>query len=109
MPMLKLEPSAAKRLVDLLATDDQFRHRFVNDTEQAILSIGHVPSSAEELSAFVKNCCTNVVLAEKPVIAKAQAEIFAMLTTGTAFIVPMLEYGRIHHAENGPRVSVRAA
>lgn len=109
MPMLKLEPSAAKRLVHLLATDDQFRHSFVHDTEQAILSVGHIPESAEELRAFVTQCCANVVLAEKQSIAKAQAEIFAMLTSGTGYYVPMLEHGRIRHAERSDAVVIKAA
>lgn len=109
MPMLKLAPSAAKRLVDLLSTDDAFRHLFVTDTESAILTVGHLPEDREELTAFVKQCCANVVLAEKQDIANAQPEIFAMLTTGTGFNVPMLEYGRIRHAEGAEATGIKAA
>lgn len=109
MPMLKLESSAAKRLVDLLSTDDAFRHLFVTDTESAILTVGHLPEDRDELTAFVKQCCANVVLAEKQDIAKARTEIFSMLTSGTAYTVPMLEYGRIRHAEGAEAIGIKAA
>jgi len=94
MPTLKLEPAAAKRLVQLLSTDDDFRERFVNDTAQAILETGHVPESEQALTDFVMQCCCNIKLADKDSIAKAQQEIFAMLTSGTGYNVPMLEHGR---------------
>ncbi|MCS4235191.1 NHLP-related RiPP peptide [Stenotrophomonas rhizophila] len=94
MPTLKLEAASAKRLVELLSTDDAFRERFVTDTAQAILDTGHVPESDAALHDFVKQCCSNIRLADKDSIAKAQKEIFAMLTSGTGYNVPMLEHGK---------------
>lgn len=98
MPTLKLEAAAAKRLVQLLSTDDAFRERFVTDTAAALRDAGHQPESEEALDAFVKECCCHITLADKNSIAKAQKEIFAMLTAGTAYTVPMLEHGN-----SGPR------
>lgn len=93
MPTLTLTPSVARNLVHLLATDDAFRAQFATDTEAAILAAGHVPDNGESLSDFVEACCPDIVLADKEVIAQAEEEIVSMLTCGTAYAVPMLEYG----------------
>lgn len=93
MPTLTLEPAVAQNLVHLLATDDDFRERFSTATEAALLEAGHVPADPAELAQFVADCCAGIFLADKAVVAQAQAEIISMLICGTAFNVPMLENG----------------
>ncbi|MBK0025123.1 putative modified peptide [Stenotrophomonas sp. S48] len=93
MPSLKLEPAVASHLVNLLATDDHFRARFTASPEAALLEAGHVPADPAELTQFVNECCCNIHLADKNVIVHALPEIVGMLTSGTAFNVPMLENG----------------
>lgn len=94
MPTLTLDLSVAKTLVHRLATDDEFRHLFTTDTEAAILQAGHVPTDPVELVQFVADCCADIRLADKEVIALAEEEIIAMLTCGTGYSVPMLEDGQ---------------
>jgi len=93
MPTLTLEPAVAQNLVNLLATDDGFRDRFAASPEAALLEAGHVPTDPAALTAFVELCCAGITLADKSVIANALPEIVNMLTSGTAFSVPMLENG----------------
>ncbi|MEE7545818.1 putative modified peptide [Xanthomonas sp. Kuri4-1] len=93
MPTLKLEPTVASTLIELLATDDIFRQLFVSDTAAALLQAGHVPAEGEDLQAFVQACCQNIQLADKATIAGARDEISTMLTNGTSYNVPMLEEG----------------
>lgn len=93
MPTLTLELSVARSLVQRLATDDAFRDLFVTDTEAAILEAGHVPQDPAELTQFVTDCCADITLADKDVIAQAEDQIVAMLTSGTGYSVPMLEDG----------------
>ncbi len=98
MPSLKLEPSVARHLVHLLATDDAFRQQFATATEAALIAAGHIPEDQTSLAEFVTLCCANVQLADKEAIAAAEEQIVAMLTCGTAYTVPMLEHGH-----GGPR------
>lgn len=100
MPTLQLEPAVAQNLVNLLATDDAFRGRFTQSPEAALLEAGHVPADPAELSQFVAMCCASIELADKAVIAQALPQIVAMLTSGAAFNVPMLENG---HTGDAPR------
>ncbi len=93
MPTLTLSLPVARTLVHRLATDDTFRQLFASDTAAAILLAGHVPSDPAELQQFVQDCCSNICLAEKGVIAQAEDQIIAMLTSGTGYSVPMLEDG----------------
>lgn len=93
MPRMTLEPLVAKRLIALLASDDSFRTRFITDTGAALASVGHVPEDPAELDAFLRLCFNDVKLASREEISGAQAEIFSMLTIGTAFNVPMMEAG----------------
>ncbi|KAF1013464.1 MAG: hypothetical protein GAK31_03613 [Stenotrophomonas maltophilia] len=83
----------AQTLVHRLATDDTFRHLFTTDTAAALLLAGHVPGNPAELQQFVEECCSNISLADKSVIAQAEDQIIAMLTSGTGYSVPMLEDG----------------
>ncbi|WP_099540253.1 NHLP-related RiPP peptide [Stenotrophomonas maltophilia] len=83
MPTLTLSLPVARTLVQLFATD----------TAAAILLAGHVPSNPADLQQFVQDCCKNICLAEKDVIAQAEEQIIAMLTSGTGYSVPMLEDG----------------
>ncbi|WP_295553206.1 NHLP-related RiPP peptide [uncultured Stenotrophomonas sp.] len=100
MPTLQLEPAVAQNLVNLLATDDAFRGRFTQSPEAALLEAGHVPADPAELSQFVAMCCASIALADKAVIEQAHAQIVAMLSSGTAYTVPMLENG---NTGNSPR------
>lgn len=93
MPTLTLSLPVARTLVQRLATDDTFRQLFATDTAAAILLAGHVPSDLADLQQFVQDCCKNICLAEKDVIAQAEDQIIAMLTSGTGYSVPMLEDG----------------
>jgi len=87
MPTLTLSLPVAQTLVHQLATDDTFRHLFSTDTAAALLS------NPAELQQFVDECCKNICLADKAVIAQAEDQIIAMLTSGTGYSVPMLEDG----------------
>jgi len=93
MPTLTLSLPVAQTLVHQLATDDTFRHLFSTDTAAALLLAGHVPSNPAELQQFVEECCKNICLADKAVIAQAEDQIIAMLTSGTGYSVPILEDG----------------
>lgn len=94
MPRISLQPLVAKRLVRLLASDDEFRNFFISDTRAALANIGHIPDDPAELDAFLQICFNNVQLASREEISSAESEIFAMLTAGTGYSVPMLEAGR---------------
>ncbi|SNT83745.1 MULTISPECIES: NHLP-related RiPP peptide [unclassified Stenotrophomonas] len=98
MPRLTLEPMVAQRLVNLLATDDEFRNCFMSDTGAALKAVGHAPQDPAEFDAFLRLCCKEVKLASREQILSARSEILAMLTTGTAYTVPMMEAG--HPARN---------
>lgn len=66
----------------------------MSDTRAALASVGHVPDDADELDAFLQICFNNVRLASREEISSAESEIFAMLTAGTGYSVPMLEAGK---------------
>ncbi|MCC5069844.1 NHLP-related RiPP peptide [Xanthomonas campestris pv. raphani] len=75
-----LQPDAAHKLLDLLATDDEFRDLFKNDPKAALIQVGHPAEEAELLAAQLKV----ETLADKAAIAQARDDIHANLTSSVS-------------------------
>ncbi|MBB5865462.1 NHLP-related RiPP peptide [Xanthomonas sp. 3058] len=75
-----LSPEVADKLLDLLATDDNFRDLFKNSPKIALLRLGH-PSSDIDLTAPHLKV---EALADKATIAKARDEIHRSLISSAA-------------------------
>ncbi|MDV2450798.1 NHLP-related RiPP peptide [Xanthomonas hortorum] len=72
-----LKPDVAHKLLDLLATDDQFRDLFKKDPKDALLQVGH---SAEDIELLASQLRVEK-LADKATIAQARDEMYASLTS----------------------------
>lgn len=95
-----LDPTIARRLLDLLSTDDLFRARFQNDHIAALVSIGYESPDAGQMTACgllpsaqpeAFRDCKVQELAPKEAIAGAREEILAMLTRGLNQTTPKLD------------------
>ncbi|MBB4757890.1 hypothetical protein XarjCFBP7653_13580 [Xanthomonas arboricola] len=75
-----LSPEISKKLLDLLATDDNFRDLFKNSPKVALLRLGHPSSDIELLASQLKV----EALADKATIAKARDEIHRSLISSAA-------------------------
>ena len=82
---------AAIKLVDLLATSDEFRADFMRDARSALES-WHFDQHCVDYFWF--DCKIGITrLASKETIASAREEIVAMLTAGFNQTVPQLDTG----------------
>ena len=82
---------AAIKLVDLLATSDEFRDVFMRDT-RAALETWQFDQHTQDF--FWWDCRIGIrQLASKEVIAAARTEILSMLTAGLSQVSPKLDSG----------------
>ena len=82
-----LHPNVAKRLLDLLSTDDAFRALFVADVNAALAQAGYVvPEGADETFAGPGNCLNVAKLASKESIANARAELERQFSLPFSFL-----------------------
>ena len=89
-----LHPDVAKRLLDLLSTDDAFRALFVADVNAALAQAGYVaPEGADETFAGPGNCLIVASLASKESIAKARAGLEHELSLPFNFIASVALQG----------------
>ena len=83
---------AAIKLVDLLATSDEFRDVFMRDARMALETWQF---DQDTIDWFWWDCKLGInQLASKEVIAEARNEIIAMLMAGMAQTTPNLDSGR---------------
>ncbi|PPU18349.1 NHLP-related RiPP peptide [Xanthomonas arboricola] len=75
-----LSPEISRKLLDLLATDDNFRDLFKNSPKVALLRLGHPSSDIELLASQLKV----EALADKATIAKTRDEIHRSLISSAA-------------------------
>lgn len=83
-----LDQKVAKKLLNLLSTDNEFRRRFKRNPSEALASIGHTAVSAEMA------CCPISAIATKAEIAASAKELEARLVSTGALTNP-------HHFEAG--------
>lgn len=76
-----LAPEVADRLLDLLASDDEFRDLFARDPAAALVKAGYDASAAEDLKLLHSRLQVGG-LASKDAIASARDEIRSSLTSG---------------------------
>lgn len=77
-----LSTEVASRLLDLLATDDDFRARFLSDREAALASVGAAP---DQTGIY---CDPITKLASKEAFAAARDALLADLTGKALFMNP---------------------
>ncbi|MBK0025127.1 putative modified peptide [Stenotrophomonas sp. S48] len=93
MALPSLDIGVARRLVDLLATDDTFRAQFSANPGEALLAVGFDAQRQPAEWEVLRVCFAVRELASKEVIAAARDEINLMLTSGMAQLVPALDAG----------------
>jgi putative modified peptide len=85
-----LDPAVAKRLLDLLSTDDAFRALFEADAKSALLQVGHIPASSNTVESWA---CLQLPpgtrLASKDSIATGRAKLEAALHSIHGFLAPL--------------------
>ncbi len=77
-----LPAELARRLLDLLSSDDAFRERFAADPSAALTALGASPSEA------AAGCVAIDHLASKEAFAAAREALLAHLTEVAAFLNP---------------------
>lgn len=98
-PKEPLDPKVAKRLLDLLSTDDDFRELFKQDAHAALVQAGWVPGTDDanaDLTALSGGSCMQLsadqTLASKEQIAQDRNKLETTLnaiqnfTTSTEFV-----------------------
>lgn len=94
MSSIKFGRTEARKLVDLLGSDDDFRERFSADPIAALEQAGLMPGGDAGASIRASARCLMVSeLASKDAILGARAEIDRMLLSGGNQTVPMLDAG----------------
>jgi len=93
MALPALEIGVARRLVDLLSTDDEFRALFSANPGEALLAVGFDSQRQPAEWEVLRVCFAVTALASKEVIAAARHEINLMLTSGLGQLVPALDAG----------------
>ena len=86
-----LTPKVADRLLELLASDDQFRDLFARDPAAALIQAGH-QANADDLATLKRQLKVRQ-LAPKEAIAAARDEIRASLTSALAMQPIQLDTG----------------
>ncbi|MFC6840533.1 NHLP-related RiPP peptide [Xanthomonas theicola] len=76
----QLELKVASRLLDLLATDNDFRRLFKKDPRAALVNVGHA-ADAEGLAQLSKCLCVQRI-APKQDIARSREALLEMMTSG---------------------------
>src|SRR5690348_8264749 len=92
-PPAPLHPNVARKLLDLLSTDDDFRDLFQRDAHAALVQAGYVPphgSDPAQASAISGGDCLQLSgtnqLASKEQIARDRAKLEALTTKVMNFI-----------------------
>ena len=89
-----MSPDLVKRLLDALASDDQFRTLFEKDPAAALIQLGYplekTPAAREQLEALVARIGV-ATLADKHAIAQARDAITASLTNQLKMLPIMLD------------------
>ncbi|GAB3387087.1 NHLP-related RiPP peptide [Lysobacter fragariae] len=83
-----IDPQVADRLLDRLASDDDFRALFMRSPGQALAQVGFVNATD---SPSPEGCFWGIELASKQEIARAREEIRYMLTQGLSQTSPQLD------------------
>ena len=84
-----LDPKVARKLLDKLSTDNEFRRLFKKDPKAALISVGYkepLDDGAADKGRWIHDCCTVERIAPKADIIKAREELHAVLTSGLALI-----------------------
>ena len=91
-PPAPLHPHVAKKLLDLLSTDDDFRDLFKRDAHAALVQAGYVPphgSDPTQASALSGGACMQLSpsdeLASKEAIAQDRVKLERSLATIQGF------------------------
>ncbi|KRG40457.1 hypothetical protein ARC20_01570 [Stenotrophomonas panacihumi] len=90
---MKFEPVVARKLVELLCSDDGFRENFCADPSSALIDSGLLPIGGVDSVRAHHRCIMVSELASKADILAAQCEIDRMLTHGIGQITPALDAG----------------
>lgn len=93
MSAIKFEAADARRLVDLLASDDTFRAHFSADPIEALMQAGLAPVGGFEAAQTRARCLLVGELASKEAIIAARQQIDSMLMQGISQITPALDAG----------------
>ena len=90
----------AERLLDQLASDDEFRRTFQANPANALASLGYAPAQAQATASPGEGqpfyCMTSATLAPKDEIARARQELLAHLTNQLSHnVVYCFESGKL--------------
>ncbi|MCB5177924.1 NHLP-related RiPP peptide [Streptomyces antimicrobicus] len=94
---MPIPPKVVDRLLDLLATDDEFRALFVADRHAALVRAGHELSEEQLRSGSSFACLMVDQLADKEAIAEARDQLRGyLLGAGTHTVVFALDADPVH-------------
>lgn len=84
-----LSDETAAKLLDKLASDDDFRALFQKDPRQALAQVGHAPAADASVTDGIWNCMTVSKLADKQAIAASRDTLRKQLSTAQAGAQPI--------------------
>jgi putative modified peptide len=84
----QLPDAVVDTLLDKLASDDDFRLRFTNDTRDALASIGYMPAADKSIIVGTWFCLRVEQLASKEAIQAGRAALRERLTSAFIPLMP---------------------
>lgn len=84
-----LSDETAAKLLDKLASDDDFRALFQKDPRQALAQVGHAPAADPSVKEGVWHCMSVSNLADKKAIAASRDTLRKQLATAQAGAQPI--------------------
>jgi putative modified peptide len=86
---MQLSEEVADRLLDRLATDDDFRATFQTDPRAALAAVGHAPAADSRVASGAWSCLSVSSLASKEAIAASRDTIRRQLMQAQASAHPI--------------------
>ena len=84
-----LSDETAAKLLDKLASDDDFRTLFQKDPRQALAQVGHAPAADASVKEGIWTCMSVSSLADKKAIAASRDTLRKQLATAQAGAQPI--------------------
>lgn len=84
-----LSDETAAKLLDKLASDDDFRDLFQKDPRQALAQVGHAPAADSSVKEGIWTCMSVSHLADKKAIAASRDTLRKQLATAQAGAQPI--------------------
>ncbi|HEY9144258.1 MAG TPA: NHLP-related RiPP peptide [Arenimonas sp.] len=84
-----LSDETAAKLLDKLASDDDFRETFQKDPRKALAQVGHAPAADASVKEGIWSCMSVSKLADKKAIAESRDTLRKQLATTQAGAQPI--------------------